>query len=392
MFSIILKQILKFKVHMIVVIIFWFIGGVLIYTNRYSLLSFLYHLTTDFPPLGESNPKKAYFDFFLPAIKNLEEHNVDLVLMANLCPKELTTTILKDQEYEWHFLKKYNFFYLDKSYLYAPHYTYWEEKKVYVLNSLNLLKEAMKYSFEIPAEITNDKKNILIPYIIQQIYRALCIPDEVRHVWKSYIVFLEMKTYKESLHKEDELPYPSDFDLDLLMQLKHIPKYEFAIKQYLGYQIPFELINECINHILCIDPPGVKLYLNKLLFIADYQELGNLFLNLAKANIILSKIHSDKNYLYDALDYYTGAKEFKTSQIDAYLQISYLFLLMNEPEKSLQTLHEFKNIKPRTFPQESFYYDLVYRTLTMLKYYKEADCFKTKFVDTIECKTIRSNF
>lgn len=392
MFSIIFKQILKHKALIFIILIFWIITSILIYINRYYLLSFLYHLTTDFPSYGDSNPKKAYYDFFLPAIENLEENNVDLSLMTELCPAEIKTTILKDVEYEWHFLRKYNFFYFDKTYIYAPHYTYWKEKKDHVLKSLNLIKESMKYSFEIPSDLTKDNKTILIPYIAQQIYRALCIPDEIRTVWKDYILFLELKTYKELVNKENVLPYPGNFDMDLLIQLRNIPKYQFAIQQYTGYQIPFEVLNNCNDHIICIDPYGVNDYLKKLLFISNYNDLGNLFLNMAKANIILSQITSDKNYLYYALDYYTGAKDFETSRVDAYLQTSYLFLMMEEPEKSLQNLHEFKNFKPMKFTQESIYYDLIYKTLTMLKYYREADCFKAKFIDTKECKTIRNNF
>ncbi len=392
MFSIIFKQLLKYKYPIMIIVVLWGIIGAIIYLNRYAFLSFLYHLTTDFPSYGNSNPRKAYYDFFLPAIENLEEHSVDLSLMAQLCPAEIKTTILKDVEYEWHFLKKYNIFYFDKSYVYTPHYTYWQEKKEHVLKSLNLIKESMKYSFEIPSDLTKDNKNILIPYIAQQIYRALCIPNEIRTVWKDYILFLEMKTYKEHVNKENALPYPSNFDMDLLIQLRNIPKYQFAIQQYTGYQIPFEIVHNCKDHIICIDPWAVNQYLKKLLFISNYMELGNLFLNMAKVNIILSHITSDKNYLYYALDYYTGAKDFDTSRVDAYLQTSFLFLMLEEPEKSLQNLQEFKNIKPLKFSQESFHYDLIYKTLTMLKYYREADCFKTRFIDTNECKTIRNNF
>lgn len=391
MFNIIFKQILKYKYYILFFLIFWIISGTFIYQNRYKFLSYIYHLTSSIPEPGKSNPNKAYNDFFKPAIKILQENQVDLLLMAKLCPKQIQTHILEDREYEWDFLKKYNFFYFDKNYIFNKSYIYWKEKQPYLLEVLTYLKEAIKYAYEIPANITEENKNILIPYILQQTYDALCFPDEAKIYWKNYIEYLEFYTYNQNIH--NNLPYPKEWDLELLNHFIDDAKYHFAIFQFTGKTIPFQLIENCQNKsFFCTHLQEINDYWNKLIYTTSFPYTYHLFLNHARLYLIFFQKTQNQYYLYLALDRYKGAMDYSETQIDAFLEAAYVFLLLNQPENSLKILESFASIKPKRFLQESFYYEILYKTLTALKRYKEADCFKSKYLDTSECKYIRENF
>jgi hypothetical protein len=393
MFSIILKQILKHKIVLLFFILFWIVSGILIYQHKFKILAFLYHITSDLPSIGESKPQKAYYDYFLPALKILNQNNVNLAIMENFCPQKIHSSLIEDKEYEWDFLKKYNFFYFDQSYISKKSYTYWEEKKPYVIEALLYLKEAIKYSYEIPSDITQDKKNILIPYLIQQSYNAICLPEEARIYWQNYIEFIENHIYIDKKIDKNNLSFPAEKDLYLLNELINNPRYHFAIHQYIGKTVPFSLIENCPEKVfICSHVEEVNEYLNKLIFTKSLENVYDEFLNHARLYIIFyHKLHHP-DFLYRALDRYKGAMDQPQTEVDAYLESAYVFLLLNQPENSLKLLLQFKEIKPKNFIQEPFYYRLIYQTLTELQRYKEADCFKTQYIDSADCKRIRSNF
>ncbi len=390
MLSIILKQLLKYKYPIIGFIILWIVSGIWIYNQRFQLLAFLYKISSNVPETGSENPLKAYKDYFLPAYELLIENQIDLKKMEDICPTSIKSYILLDSEYQWDFLRKYNYFSYDQEYIFKKSYSYWLEKKPIVEKALLLLKESTRYAFEIPADYTIEKKNILLPLFIQQCFNAICFPTEGKKFWRDYIIYLEHRFYKEKKIHE-ELPYPMDLDLDLLFHLQNEYKYQFAIYQYIEKQIPFELIENCNSqNLACLNPTEVNYYYNKLLFISPKDQWGKLFLNQARLYQILGK--DNEKFFKLALDRYRGAMDFTDTKIDAYLEIINLFLKWNKPENALKIIQEFKTIKPKSFFREELYYTLIYKTLSLLKHYKEADCFRSKYIDTTFCKKVREDF
>ncbi|MFN3604822.1 MAG: hypothetical protein ACK4UJ_08940 [Leptonema sp. (in: bacteria)] len=354
----------------------------------------MYLISSDFPDIGKENPKKAYNDFVRVAIDLLEENQVNLNHMADLCPQEIQSDILRNREYDWHFLKKYNFFYYEPSYILGKSYLYWQEKKDFVLRAIEYLKKGQKYAIEIPAEITQEKKRILIPLLLDQAYNAICLPNESKKNWKKYIEFLENSAYRKILQNKDEvLPYPKEFDFNVLKALENDEKYIFAIHKYIGNWIPFEYISNCPKEkFVCSHLKEADFFYNKLAFVYPTMSLGNVFLNHGRVYLLLSKHEKNPKYLDLALDRYAGAKNYSESYVDAYIEMIFLFLEKEENNKALEIINEFQSIRPKRFPQETFYYDLIYKTLTRLGYTYEADCFHNNTIDTEECKIIRDQF
>ncbi|MCX7809472.1 MAG: hypothetical protein N2247_01055 [Leptospiraceae bacterium] len=393
MISIIFKQLLKYKYHFLFLIFIWIVGSIIVYQYRFRFLSFLYQISSKYPEIGSSDPKKAYNDYFLPAIDILNKNNVDLIRMSKLCPVEIQSTIAQDKEYEWDFLKKYNFFFFEPTYITQKSYKYWDDKKEYVLQAIIYFKEATNYALEIPSEITIEKKNILLPYILQQSYDAICYPNDAKIFWKKYIDYIENNIYKNHLLKDQNLPFPQEMDLALLNLLNKNPKYHFAIYQYIGKTIPFYLKEDCPKNLfVCNHLEETNEYMNKLIYTTDLENMDNLFLNHARLYILMYKKKRNQELLHLALDRYKGAMDYRSTQIDAYLEMTYLFLLLDLPENSLKTLQSFREIKPKNFLQEPMYNELIYKTLTSLKRFEEADCFRTKYLDSADCKKIRENF
>lgn len=398
MFKIILKNLLKNKYFIIPFILFWLLSGIVIYNYRYSFLSFLYRVSSGFPEFGQENPKKAYENFVQPALEILEKNQVNLILLKEFCPKQIQSEILFNTEYEWHFLKKYNIFYFESKYIFGKSYEYWKQKKEFVLEVINLLKKGQKYAIEIPAEITAEKKTILIPLLLDQALEAICLPNESRKNWAEYIRYIEQSFYsKGTLFKQEkELrlhPFPSEFDIDLLNVLQNNEKYIFSIYKYIGSSVPFEYLHFCPEEkFLCSQLEEANFYYNKLAFVYPYENLGEIFLNHARIYFYLGMQTKNQNYFHLALDRYAGAKDYRNSFVDAYLEMIYLFLVLNQPAEALYKIEEFKAVKPKNFFQETIYFDLVYKTLTYLGYFQEADCFKKNAIDSRECKEIRDRF
>lgn len=397
MFKILLKNLLKYKYIFFIFLFIWILSGIFVYQHRFKLLSFLYNLSSDFPEIGKENPKKAYFDFVKTAIEILEKNNINLNLMQELCPKEIKANILTNSEYEWDFLKKYNLFAFESQYILGNSYIYWKEKKELVLNAILYLKEAQKYATEIPSEITQEKKTILIPILLEQTYNGICLPNESRINWKKYIQYIENSTYRKyienNMEKKEILPFPREFDLELLRQLENNEKYIFAIQRYIGKSVPFEYLNNCPDQFwICSQLKESEFYYNKLIFVYPFENLGNIFLNHGRIYFLLANQTKDPKYYELALDRYSGAKDFSNSYIDAYLEMIYLFLSKGENNKAFETINEFKEIRPKIFPQQTLYYELIFKVLTRLGHFEEAECFKDIYLDTEECKTIREKF
>ncbi len=398
MFKIILKNLLKYKYYFIPFVLFWIFSGIFVYQNRYQFLSFLYRVSSGFPEFGKENPKKAYTDFVQPSIQILEKNQINLLLLKEFCPKQIKREILFNNEYEWHFLKKYNIFYFESKYIFSKSYEYWKDKKDNVLEVIHLLKKGQEYAMEIPAELTNEKKTILIPILLEQAMDAICLSYESYKNWAQYIKYIEQSVYLEKNFsvKEKELylhPYPSEFDIDLLNVLQNNEKYIFSIHKYIGSSVPFEYLHFCPNDkFICSQLEEANFFYNKLAFVYPFENLGVIFLNHARIYFYLGIQTKNQEYFSLALDRYTGAKDYLNSYVDAYLEMIFLFLKLNQPEKALLEIEKFKTIKPKKLIQEKIYFDLVYKTLTQLGYFKEADCFGNNVIDSNECKKIREEF
>ncbi len=397
MLSIIWRQIKKYKYVFFSLLLIWILGGLLIYNYRYTLISQLYLLFSNFPEWGKPNPQKAYDDFVKPAIEIIENNKINLQAMQELCPSELKSNILYDSESNWTFLKKYTFYSFDAQYITLKNYDYWMKNKPYVLESIRLLNEAQKYAFEIPEEVSK-QKNILLPLLIEQLYFSICLPNESKKYWKRYIDFLEEMTYKEiflkNQNQEIVLPFARNFDLDLLKHMENHFKYIYAIKSYIGGIIPYSLIQNCKEEFICKIPEEGNFYINKLIFVSPRENLGNLFLSQARIYIILAKKYREEQtkYLKLALERYYGALDYPETRVEAFLEMAELYLSMDQPDKALITLQQFAKEKPSKLILENFYHTVIHKTLISLKRYEEAECFKEKYLRSPECNKITKQF
>ncbi|MCS7205973.1 MAG: hypothetical protein NZ853_09755 [Leptospiraceae bacterium] len=396
MLYILWKQILKYKNLFLLFGLFWLIVGFFIYYYRYQWVSFLYRLTTNPQPFQKQNPEKAYHDFFLPAVEILEKHQVNLKVMKEICPQEIQSTILIDDSYRWDFIKKYNLFSFEKNFITVQPTSYWQEKQQYVNQAILLLKEAIKYAYIIPENITKDQKRILLPLLLQECFDALCLPQEGKPYWYQYILYWESRYYNEMKKQNPQAwGFPFDLDLNLLEVLRDEPNYKFALVNYVNRYVPHEAILKCPSD----DPICNAIYLeeylhffDKLIFVSEPSELGTYFLSQARLYVIKGNQTQQKEYWQLALDRYKGASEFSNTQIDAYLEMVYVLLNLGRIEEALQKTEEFLSIKPSSILQEDFYRKVLYLLFLQLNRYEEASCIQNPLYETPFCKSLRKKY
>ena len=402
MFRLILRQMARYRWALLLLAVIWTVAGVWFYRNRYSMVSYISALTTDFPEPGTQESSHAYFQFVEPALQDIADAGVRLDLMKRACPVQSRRPFFSVELARNHWLEKMRHWNVAPAEE-APNIVdpagYWQQNRQIVLDALQKLIQATYYAYEISGEDRGvpGKEMILLPSLIDEYSSALCMPLLGRLSWGDYIQFQERRAYRnlqqEAGDSEDYL-LPAEKDLLTLGSLRNSRNYQEALAQYMGGGPPSPFSPEGCNNgsLVCLAPREAFDIYNRLLFSAPEERLPHLFLEQGRVMGWLAR--KNDNSLGDpyprALDLISGAASSPALQREARTDMTQIYLIQRDYENARAELRQLSLITNMEGADAADLRDLARKALTGLGQAREADCFAESYgVRRPHCRELR---
>jgi tetratricopeptide (TPR) repeat protein len=375
MLKLILRQLQKYRIPLLFLIVLWVVSGYYIFESRFALLSFLYRITRSLPEPGTQNPVQAYA-FIEDALSALEDGQIDLRRMATACPATLKHSYRPDEEYfqtDWlqRYLQRREF--TEDADLSSDRY--WMQHRKTVATALHSLLEATLYAYEIPEEVTK-KESLLVPELVEKLSEALCNPYPALRVWGDYVHFQEKRAYRLLLEAEKDLelllPFPAEQELLVLGTLKNRGEYIMALRRYAGGPAPSDPDEACTDfRLVCIAPAEAARVIDKLIYTSPEDRRGMLYLNQARIYLRLNR----KDDREKALNRFEGATADRSTEIPARLEMGALLARDGRYDEAYRQLHILDVIMGPQRKHSREFRALARSVLIGTGRFVEADCF-----------------
>lgn len=425
MLRLIIRQILKHKWPLLILVFIWIGAGYLLFENSHRLLATLVRLTVNLPDPGRQDPEAA-----LGYVESARERtaNIRLDLMARTCtnflPLRYTGAI---EDFRPHWLEKLESWQVSTESGPEPVEPdqYWSANIDEVLLALRDAVGAMQFAYEITAEDLGQPgaETILVPDLVARLASAACRQEIGVLAFGDYAEFQEQRAWlaiagdqsTRSLERDDPRPVLSDLgpgerERLILEKLNGVESYNTALRTYLGGPPPDPHDRSACNNasgarhrggpteaaqnfrLACVAPTEAISVYDRLLAVAPAQEGPALHRDAALVHLLAARRASGAEaeaHHTAAVQHFTIASGAYETEFEARTELARLYLARAiEMESRSQAdaateayalahdeVRQLALLSRRRDFNETEFRELARRTLMGLGRFRDADCF-----------------
>lgn len=395
MLRLIWRQILKHKLPVALLVLFWLIAGSFIFARRDLFFATLSAWFVRLPPPGEQDEASAW-DKLRRAEERIASEGIDLRIMTRSCEAYLPRRYFGDaREYRPDWLERLQDWRIatdeggagQESQLAQPD-QYWQDHIEATLLSLRDAINASEYGAEISPAVHKQAQRgvVIVAESIDRLARASCRPEAALLAWGDYLSWQEARAWNQMVADMNESERsefgPGEKDQRVLRALRGDARYVKALRAYLGGGAPdpydADACRGPAGYTLSCAAPGeaVRAY-NRLLAVAPAEEAAALHLNAARALLHWRRSNKapERDLVQESLDHLNIAALDRENEQDARFMIARVELERRGLEAAYEQLKALQLLSRRPGFQQNEFRSLAAETLRGLGRMQDADCF-----------------
>lgn len=394
MLRLILRQILRRKLAVSLLLLVWIVSGYYLFTYSSRIFSEVVSWFTVLPAPGEQDPVKAAA-YVARAQETLQESNVDLAVMTRACreflPRSFTGSV---DSYRPDWLSRMEHWRIagasaaggQDDALAVPD-AYWRENRATALAALKHALDAQQYGYEISGRDRGEAAGpeILTPALIAKYSAAVCNDELGLMAWGDYARFQEDRAWNAILAARGDMEEhdagPGEKQKLILEKLHGDPRYLRALREYSGGAPPDPRAPDACKaqdglRLACLAPAEASAVYAKLIQVAPADEIPRLRMNLALTLVRQAQTASDPQpLLQQAVDELTIAALARETESDAYFELARLQLQRREFEPAYDAVKQLQLLSRQPGFDDREFRRLARETLNGLGRFRDADCF-----------------